>query len=149
MVIFAEVWRSRDVEAVVATTALLSRSLLIGYNRTGLELPMVLPEGTGVPRRPSRTRRVSTSHRSSTRSRWATTTRPPSTRTELRASASASPRSSGEEVALDGSRDSLAPTIVACQVFDVFVAIAAAAGVELTTESFAAVSALPHPRDAC
>jgi hypothetical protein len=49
-------------------------------------------------------------------------------------------QASGEEVSLDESRNNLAPTIVACQVFDVFSQVATAAGPNLTRESFRAAA---------
>lgn len=143
MEIFAEVWRSRDAEAVLASTALLSQPLLIGYNRTALELPMLLPEGTGVP--PSLLQDQQGLDLAPFEFAVALGDDDQATMYEkgtngVRECVDAFEAASGEDVALDESRDNLAPTIVACQSFDMFVAIATAAGPDLTTESFAAAA---------
>ena len=139
MELYAEVWRSQDAEAVVASTALLSQALLIGYNRAGIELPMILPEGTGV--NPSLLQDTQGLDLAPFELAISLGDDDQPTKYEkgtdgVRECVDDFTAATGEEVALDESRDNLGATIVACQAFDVFVAIATAAGPDLTTESF-------------
>ena len=150
MELFAEVWRSRGADAVLASTSLLSQALIVGYNRTGLELPMLLPEGTGV--NPSLLRDQQGLDLAPFRYAVALGEDNEATKYEkgtdgVRECVDAFQAVSGEEVALDESRNNLTPTIVACQTFDIFVSIATAAGPELTTESFAAAAEAFGPID--
>jgi hypothetical protein len=148
---FTEVWASSGAEMVVASTALLSQALLIAYNGSAIDLPMVLPEGTGVA--PSflqdqqgldltpfdlATALVEGDDQATKYETGAD---------GVRECVDAFEASSGEDVALDESRNNLAPTVVACQVFDIFVTIATAAGAELTTEWFAAAAETFGPID--
>lgn len=141
---FSEVWRSSGAEVVVASNALMSQGLLIAYNDSDLDLPMVLPEGTGVD--PSLLRNqlgldltpfetaVALVEGADQASKYG------SGADGVRECVDSFEAGSGEDVALDESRNNLAPTIVACQVFDIFVQIATAAGPDLTTESFRAAA---------
>jgi len=144
MVRFTEVWNASGAEAVIATTALNAQALLIGYNSGDIELEMILPEGPGVAP-------------SLLESQFGLALGPFELATALvegddqatkyetgadgvRECVDRFQEASGEEVALDESRNNLAPTIVACQVFEIFSQIATAAGVNLTTESFGAAA---------
>ena len=139
-----EVWVASGAEAVVASGALLSQALLIGYNSGSIDLPMILPEGTGVT--PSLLQ--DQQGLDLTPFELATAlvegddqaTKYETGADGVRECVDNFEAASGEEVALDESRNNLGPTIVACQVFDIFVAVATAAGVDLTTESFAAAA---------
>ncbi len=135
-----EVWRSSGAEAVIGSAGLVSQSLLIAYNQTDIDLPMILPQGTAV-------------NPSLMRDQQGLDLAPFELATALvegdsqaqkyesgadgvRECVDAFQEASGEEVALDESRNNLGVTIIACQVFDIFVPIAEAAGVNLTTETF-------------
>ena len=143
MQVFVEAWRSNGAEAVLASTALLSQALLMGYNRTGADLPMLLPEGLGVPPATLQEQRGL----DLAPFQYAVSLGDESQATKYETGVEgvtdcvdAFQEASGEVVALDESRDNLPATVVACQAFDIFTAIATAAGPELTTESFAAAA---------
>ena len=135
-----EVWKSSGAEAVVGSAGLVSQSLLIAYNQTDIDLPMILPQGTAV--NPSLMRdqqgldlapfELATAlvEGDSQAQKYETGA------DGVRKCVDAFQEASGEEVALDESRNNLGVTIIACQVFDIFVPIAEAAGVNLTTETF-------------
>jgi len=144
MVRFTEVWNASGAEAVLASASLISQALLIGYNGGDIDLPMILPEGTGVSP-------------SLLESQFGLDLAPfalaialvegddQATKYEtgadgVRECVDRFQDASGEEVALDESRNNLGATVVACQVFDIFSQIATAAGVNLTTESFGAAA---------
>ncbi|MGI9604101.1 MAG: hypothetical protein ACR2QE_19625 [Acidimicrobiales bacterium] len=144
MQIFTEVWQSSGAEAVMASTALGSQAILIGYNNSGIDLPILLPEDTGV--NPSlmqtelgldltpfelATALVGGADQA---------TKYETGQDGVRECVDAFETASGEEVALDESRNNLGPTVIACQAFDIFTQIAEAAGPELTTESYAAAA---------
>ncbi len=143
MDVFAEVWASSGAEAVVASTSLLSQALLIGYNNTGLELPMVLPEGTGVDPtllRDNQGLDLAPFELATSLGDHDDATKYDQDLDGVKECVDNFEEASGEEVALDESRNNLVPTVVACQSLDIFVAIATAAGADLTTESFAAAA---------
>lgn len=139
-----EVWKSSGAEMIVASAGLVSQGLLIAYNQGDIDIPFVLPQGLTV-------------NPSLLRDNQGLDLAPFELATALvegdtaaakyeagvdgvRECVDAFQDASGEEVALDESRNNLGVTIVACQVFDVFVPVAEAAGVDLTTESFAAAA---------
>ena len=144
MITFSEVWKSSGAEVVIGSAGLVAQSLLIAYNNADIDLPMLLPQGTSV-------------NPSLIRDNQGLSLEPFELATALiegddeatkyetgadgvRECVDAFQDATGEEVALDESRNNLSPTIIACQVFDIFVPIAEAAGPELTTESFAAAA---------
>jgi len=144
MIILTEVWKSSGAEVIVGSSDQAAQALLIGYNNADIDLPMLLPEGTGVDP-------------SLMRDNQGLTLAPFELATALidgddqptkyeagaegvRECVDAFQDASGEVIALDESRNNIAPTVVACQVFDIFVPIAGAAGANLTTESFAAAA---------
>lgn len=141
---FTQVWEASGAEAVMASTALNSQAVLIGYNKAGIDLPILLPEGTGV--NPSLLRdRLGLDLAPLTLATALVGGADQATKYEagtdgVRECVDAFEAASGEGVALDESRNNLGPTIVACQVFDIFVQVAEAAGAELTTESFTAAA---------
>ena len=149
MITLTEVWKSSGAEAVLASTGLSSQPILIAYNNADIDLPILLPQGTSVP--PSLLR--DSQGLSLDPFELATVIvggESQATKYELgidgvRECVDAFQDATGEEVALDESRNNLSPTIVACQVFDIFVPIAEVAGPELTTESFAAAAAAFGP----
>lgn len=139
-----EVWKSSGAEMIVASAGLVSQGLLLAYNQGDIDIPFVLPQGLTV-------------NPSLLRDNQGLDLAPFELATALvegdtaaakyeagvdgvRECVDAFQEASGEEVALDESRNNLGVTIVACQVFDVFVPVAEAAGVDLTTESFAAAA---------
>lgn len=144
MQVIAEVWQSSGADAVVASAALGAQPILVAYNQSGVELPIVLPEGTGVA--PS----LLQSEMGLDLSPFELATAliggaPQAAKYEadidgVTACVDAFEAASGEEVALDESRNNLAPTIVACQLFDIFTAIATGVGPELTRDSFASTA---------
>jgi hypothetical protein len=137
---FTEVWRSSGAEAVMASASLVSQALLIAYNNADIELPMILPEGTGVA--PSLLRDNQGLDLAPFELAIALVegnnqaTKYENSEDGVRECVDRFQEATGEEVALDESRNNLGPTIVACQVFDVFAQVATAAGVNLTTEAF-------------
>jgi len=151
MQIFAEVWDSSGAEAVMASTALVSQAIVIAYNSSGIELPILLPEDTGVA--PSLLQTELGLDLSPFELAIALVggddqaTKYETDQDGVRECVDAFEAASGEEVALDESRNNLGPTVVACQVFDIFTPIAEAAGPELTTESFTAAAEAFGPID--
>jgi branched-chain amino acid transport system substrate-binding protein len=139
---FTEVWKSSGAEVVVASAALLSQALVIGYNEGNIELPIVLPEGTGVaPSLLQDQQGLDLAPLALATALVGGDDQPTKYETGadgVRECVDAFEAASDEDVALDESRNNLAPTIVACQVFDVFVQVADAVGPALTTEAFAA-----------
>lgn len=137
---FTENWISSGAEAVISSNAIVSQALLIAYNNSSIDLPMLLPEGTGVPPALLQDQMgldlspfelaVALVGGADQATKYETDTDGVGDCVDRFEAAS------GEEVALDESRNNLAPTIAACQVFDIFVQVAAAAGADLTTESF-------------
>jgi hypothetical protein len=146
-----EVWVASGAEAVVASSALISQAILIGYNSGNIDLPMVLPEGTGV--NPSLLQEQQGLDLAPFELATVLAdgddqaTKYETGADGVRECVDAFEAASGEDVALDESRNNLGPTVVACQVFDIFVAVATAAGVDLTTESFAAAAEAFGPID--
>jgi hypothetical protein len=148
---FTEIWVSSGAEAVVASNAIASQGLLIAYNSSSVDLPMLLPEGTGVPPALLQNQMgldlspfelaVALVGGADQATKYDTDT------DGVRGCVDRFESASGEAVALDESRNNLAPTIVACQVFDIFVQIADAAGPDLTTESFRAAAEAFGPID--
>jgi hypothetical protein len=141
---FTEVWQSSGAEVVLATWPLTAQAILIGYNNADIDLPFVLPEGPGV--NPSLLQDVQGLDVS--RFALATSLAEGDSQAQKYESGADGVRdcvdrfqdASGEEVALDESRNNLGPTVVACQVFDIFAAVATAAGVDLTRETYTAAA---------
>ncbi|GJM37064.1 MAG: hypothetical protein DHS20C19_04310 [Acidimicrobiales bacterium] len=136
-----EVWQSSDAEAVLASTPLNSQALLIAYNNSAIDLPILLPEGPGVS--PSLLQDQFGLDLTPFENATALVegvdqaTKYETGQDGVRECVDRFQTATGEDVALDESRNNLAPTIMACQVFEIFAQIATAAGPELTTESFA------------
>jgi ABC-type branched-subunit amino acid transport system substrate-binding protein len=140
----AEVWQSSGAEAVLATSGLAAQTILIGYNNSAIDLPIVLPEGSGV--NPSVLQDlqgldVSRFERATALAEGDSQAQKYETGADgVRECVDRFQDASGEQVALDESRNTLGPTVVACQAFDIFVAVATAAGVDLTRETFTAAA---------
>ena len=136
----SEVWKSSGAEAVIGSAGLVSQSLLIAYNQTDIDLPMILPQGTAVNPSLMRDQQgldLAPFELATALVEGDSQARKYETGADgVRECVDAFQEASGEEVALDESRNNLSVTIVACQVFDIFVPIAEAAGVNLTTEAF-------------
>jgi hypothetical protein len=144
MATLTEVWKSSGAEVIVGSSDLTSQALLIGYNNGDIDLPMLLPEGTGVPPSLMRDNQGLTLDPFELATALIDGDNQP-TKYEagadgVRECVDAFQDATGEVIALDESRNNLGPTVVACQVFDIFVPIAEAAGADLTTESFAAAA---------
>ncbi|MEM7140764.1 MAG: ABC transporter substrate-binding protein [Actinomycetota bacterium] len=140
----SEVWLSSGAEALFASSDLNAQSFVIAYNLTTIDLPMVLPDGVSVP--PSLLADALGLDLAPFELATALVDGEDAvTKYEqgihgVTACVDRFQQSSGEVVALDGSRDNLEETIIACQLFDMFVPIAEAAGVDLTHESFVAAA---------
>lgn len=137
----AEVWKASGADAVLATSAAVANAMLIAYNNSDIDLPMVLPDGTATE--PSLMRDFQGldlapfENATSLVGDPDTTTQYTEDLNGVRACVDRFVAATGEEVPLDGESDNLDPTMFACQVFDVFAQIAEAAGPELTRASFA------------
>jgi ABC-type branched-subunit amino acid transport system substrate-binding protein len=151
MEIFAERWQSVEAEAVLATSPLIAQQLLIAYNGTDVDLPMLLPEGTGVaPSLLEQQLGIGVAPFELATALVDGADQPTKYANGLEGvteCVDAFEAASGEDVALDESSDNLAPTIAACQLFDIFTAIATAAGPNLTTESFTEAAEALGPID--
>ena len=143
--IFAERWLASGAEAVLGSSPESGLDFVGVYERRGIELPMFLPENTHVE--PSLIR-DSFGYSLAPLEFAVVLVRdvdPASLYPEnIAGVADCLDRfesASGEVVNIDQADDgpdNLVPTLLACQVIDIFAAVARAAGPELTTESFAA-----------
>ncbi len=145
--IFAERWLASGVEAVLGSAPESGLDFVGVYERRGIDLPMLLPENTHVV--PSLIR-DSFGYSLAPLELAAVVVRdvdPASQYAENTAGVADCldrfESATGEEVNIDQTDeglDNLVPTLLACQVIDIFSAVARAAGPELTTESFAAAA---------
>ena len=145
--IFAERWLANGAEAVLGSSPESGLDFVGAYERRGIDLPMLLPENTHVV--PS-LMRDSFGYSLAPLELAVVLVRdvdPASLYPEnIAGVADCLDRfesASGEVVNIDQTDDgpdNLVPTLLACQVVDIFAAVARAAGPELTTESFAAAA---------
>ncbi|MEM7140762.1 MAG: ABC transporter substrate-binding protein [Actinomycetota bacterium] len=139
-----EVWKSSGAAKVLGSAGLVEQSLLIAYNNADIDLPMLLPQGLTVnPSLLRDSQGLDLAPFELATALVAGDTQANKYRNGEDGVAECVDRfqdASGEEVALDESRNNLGPTIVACQVLDVFIALATAAGPQLTRDSYRAVA---------
>ncbi|MEO0492479.1 MAG: ABC transporter substrate-binding protein [Actinomycetota bacterium] len=144
LITYTEVWKSSGAEAVLGSAGLVAQSFVIAYNNADIDLPILLPQGLSVA--PSFIQSQLGVDLDPFELATAlvegddTATKYETGADGVRECVDAFEAASGEEVALDESRNNLGITIIACQVFDIFVPIAEAAGADLTTESFLAAA---------
>ena len=145
--VMAERWTADGAEAVLGSAPESATDFVGAYGGAGLDVPMLLPEGSSNA--PSLLQ--DTFGYDLTPLELAVVIIRDTDASLLYANNEAGvadcvdrfTSATGEEVeidAADGGGDRLGPTIAACQVIDIFSAVATAAGPELTTESFAAAA---------
>lgn len=141
----AELWRASGAEKVLGSHSSSGSGLLYSYADAPLDdIPMLLPEGLQTP--PSLMRDFQglelTPFENATMliGELDPATLHASDEAGVRECVSRFEDATGEAIALDESRDNLAPLMSACQTLDIFRQVAEAAGPELTTESFRAAA---------
>ena len=145
--IFAERWLAEGAEAVLGSAPESGLDFVGVYERRGIDLPMLLPENTHVV--PSLIRE-SFGYDLAPLELAVVLVRDvdpaslyPGNVAGVADCLDRFEAASGEEVNIDQSDeglDNLLPTLFACQVIDIFAAVARGAGPELTTETFAAAA---------
>lgn len=145
--IFVERWLASGAEAVLGSSPESGLDFVGVYERRGIDLPMFLPENTHVV--PSFIR-DSFGYSLAPLELAVVLVRDvdpaslyPGNIAGVADCLDRFESASGEDVNIDQTDDgldNLAPTIAACQVIDIFAAVARAAEPELTTESFAAAA---------
>lgn len=152
--LIGERWRADGVEVMLGSSPESAMDMAGPYNTYGFEYPMLLPEDTHVP--PSLMQEFTGGDL--TPLEYAVSLISGASDVELYEQGVAGvpecvdrfAAASGEEVAISaevGAADNLPPTIMACQVVDIFAQVAEAAGVDLTTESFGAAAEALGPID--
>ena len=145
--IFAERWLASGAEAVLGSSPESGLDFVGVYERRGIDMPMLLPENTHVV--PSLIR-DSFGYSLAPLELAVVLVRDvdpaslyPDNIAGVADCLDRFESASGEVVNIDQADDgpdNLVPTLLACQVVDIFAAVARAAGPELTTESFAAAA---------
>ena len=145
--IFAERWLASGAEAMLGSSPESGLDFVGVYERRGIDLPMLLPENTHVV--PS-LMRDSFGYSLAPLELAVVLVRDvdpaslyPGNIAGVADCLDRFESASGEVVNIDQADDgldNLVPTLLACQVIDIFAAVARAAGPELTTESFAAAA---------
>ncbi len=145
--IFAERWLASGAEAVLGSSPESGLDFVGVYERRGIDMPMLLPENTHVV--PSLIR-DSFGYSLAPLELAVVLVRDvdpaslyPDNIAGVADCLDRFESASGEVVNIDQADDgpdNLVPTLLACQVIDIFAAVARVAGPELTTESFAAAA---------
>ena len=151
---YAARWVAEEVDAVVASSAPVAEDLLVQYERLGLEMPMLLPEGTDRPTSII-TALYGVTSESFDHAVAVLHEHPPVDQfhadvNSVRDCVDAFEAVSGEVVELDAAaiaagRVNFVPTVAACSLVELFVQVAEAAGPILTTESFGEAAAALGP----
>jgi hypothetical protein len=144
--LFAERWRSEDVDAVMASSGVVAGPLVTVYGDLGIDLPMLLPNGTQYP--PDIMRSIfGVPIEPFIHAVALITELPPQIQYDLgingvRECFDAYTAETGRTVNMrttpDTDERNVAALLVSCSTVDLFAAVARAAGPELTNESFEA-----------
>ena len=151
---YAARWVAEDVDAVMASSAPVAEDLLVQYERLGLEMPMLLPEGTDRPTSII-TALYGVTSESFDHAVAVLHEHPPIDQFHadvngVRDCVDAFEAATDEEVELDAAaiasgRVNFVPTVAACSLVELFALVAEAAGPNLTTESFGEAAAALGP----